>query len=153
MADVEFRTMDAQESHGDEFTEIKRRDFIAGAASVGALLGASGMISAPAIVRAETIKQGPIKFGLIEDYSGIAAYQGLPKLHTTQLAIEEINQGLTLKAGPSGPGGVGLLAEVAKKPPAEKIKQGITNDGGSRKDEHLVFVEDDDILVPSGEKG
>ena len=153
MADVEFRTTAQEDPREDDVTAIKRRDFLTGAASAGAVLSASAVISAPAIVNAQAIKQGPIKFGLIEDYSGIAAYQGLPKLHTTQLAIEEINQGLTLKAGPSGPGGVGVLAEVAKKPPAEKIKQGVTNDGGSRKDQHLVFVEDDDILVPSEEKG
>ena len=105
MADVEFRTTAQEDPREDDVTAIKRRDFLTGAASAGAVLSASAVISAPAIVNAQAIKQGPIKFGLIEDYSGIAAYQGLPKLHTTQLAIEEINQGLTLKAGPSGPGG------------------------------------------------
>jgi urea ABC transporter substrate-binding protein len=34
----------------------------------------------------------PLKIGLMEDVSGDLAFMGLPKLHGTQLAVEEINQ-------------------------------------------------------------
>ena len=101
-----------QENQGttnqDGDTTYSRREFIQNVAVVGAAAGATSILGAPAIVRAQT-GMGPIKFGLIEDYSGIAAYQGLPKNHAVQLAIKEINAGLTLKGGPTGPGGLGAF--------------------------------------------
>jgi urea transport system substrate-binding protein len=79
-----------------------RRQFLAGAAVVGA----ASAIGFPAIhVKAATT--GPVKFGLLEDQSGNFALFGLPKLHATQLAIKEINDGFTLLSGPTGPGGTG----------------------------------------------
>ena len=61
---------------------VTRRDLLA--ASVATAGSAVVLATAPAIVRAQSLGDGPIKFGLIEDYSGNAAYQGLPKLHATE---------------------------------------------------------------------
>jgi urea transport system substrate-binding protein len=106
----------------EERLGISRRGFIAGATAAGA---AAGLASFPAIhVRAQ--ESGPIKFGLLEDRSGNFALFGTPKYHGTQLAIKEINEGKTLRSGPTGPGGKGT-------------PQG--------------YDDTDEILVDSGEKG
>ncbi|MGN6772756.1 MAG: ABC transporter substrate-binding protein [Rhizobiaceae bacterium] len=98
-----------------------RRQFLAGAAAAGAV----GVLGFPAI-KAKAAETGPVKFGLLEDQSGNFALFGLPKLHATQLAIKEINDGFTLMSGPTGPGGTG-------------------KDG--------AFTEQVDVLVPSNDKG
>ena len=95
----------------DGQTTYSRREFMQNVAVAGAAASATTILGAPAIVRAQTDK-GPIKFGLIEDYSGIAAYQGLPKNHAVQLAIKEINAGYMLKGGPTGPGGLGAFGQA-----------------------------------------
>ncbi len=106
----------------EERLGISRRGFIAGASAAGAAAGLAGF---PAIhVRAQ--ESGPIKFGLLEDRSGNFALFGTPKYHATQLAIKEINEGKTLRSGPTGPGGKGT-------------PQG--------------YDDTDEILVNSGEKG
>jgi hypothetical protein len=106
----------------EEHLAISRRGFIAGATAAGAAAGLAGF---PAIhVRAQG--SGPIKFGLLEDRSGNFALFGTPKYHGTQLAIKEINEGKTLRSGPTGPGGKGT-------------PQG--------------YDDTDEILVDSGEKG
>jgi urea transport system substrate-binding protein len=98
-----------QETEGKETSvtgdrlAIDRRGFIAGAGAAGAATALSGF---PAIhVRAQDA--GPVKFGLLEDRSGNFALFGTPKYHATQLAIKEINEGKTLRSGPTGPGGKG----------------------------------------------
>lgn len=101
---------------------VSRRDFVKGATAVGVAAGAIGI---PNInVRAQST--GPVKFGLLEDRSGNFALFGTPKYHGTQLAIKEINDGMTLLSGPTGPGGVG------------------TPSG---------YDDTDEILVSSGDKG
>lgn len=88
-------------THGE--SGVSRRNFMVGAAAAGA---AAGLSSFPAIhTRAQS--SGPIRFGLLEDRSGNFALFGTPKYHGTQLALDEINRGLTLRSGPTGPGGAG----------------------------------------------
>ena len=128
-----------------------RRDLLA--ASVATAGSSVVLAMAPAIVRAQSLGDGPIKFGLIEDYSGNAAYQGLPKLHATELAIKEINEGLTLKGGALGPGGLGAMGSHAAAPPTMNIKERVVGDGGGLGEKTMVFVEEDEILEPSGDDG
>ena len=98
----------------------------------------------------------PLKLGFIEDYSGNLSVYGLQKLHAAQLAVKEINEGKMLKGGPVGAGGLGAEADFAGKPPTIGI-QGVTlpvvNDGGQKSQKDVVFAEDEDVLVDSGEKG
>lgn len=136
----------------DDESGFTRREFMQTAATAGAVAGAVSVVGAPAIVKAQTDK-GPIKFGLIEDYSGIAAYQGLPKNHAVQLAIKEINDGFGLKGGPTGPGGLGAFGQQAGIAPTMKIKERVVDDGGKVGQTTTLYNEDDEILVPSGEKG
>jgi branched-chain amino acid transport system substrate-binding protein len=131
--------------------DITRRAVLKGGAAVAT--GAITLMSAPVILHAQSGDKQPIKFGLIEDYSGIAAYQGLPKLHATQLAIEEINNGLTLKGGALGPGGLGAFASYAGKAPTMNIKQRVVEDGGEPKGKAVVFIEEGEILEKSGDAG
>jgi len=61
---------------------MKRRSVLKGAA----------MLPAFAIVgRHSALGSDPIKIGLIEDVSGDLAMMGMPKLHGSELAVEEIN--------------------------------------------------------------
>jgi len=93
-----------------------------------------------------------IKFGLLEDRSGNFSIFGLNKWRGTQLAIKEINEGWTLKGGPQGPGGPGVYAKVASKPPTENIKQ-VVNRGGEPTKDAVVWDEEDEYLTKSGEQG
>ena len=114
----------AKTEHLDEPTRsiMSRRDFVKAAAITGVAVASTGF---PAIhIRAA--ETGPVKFGLLEDRSGNFALFGAPKFHATQLAIKEINEGFTLKNGPTGPGGTGA---------------------------NNVYDDVDDILVESGDKG
>src|SRR5437667_278074 len=115
-------------------------------------LGAGCVLGFPAIIGAQG-KEGSIKFGLLEDRSGNAAYQGIPKWHATQLAIKEINDGFALKGGPTGPGGLGVFGQPAAKPPTTKIKSAPLSDGGPVGKSTLGYKEDDEILVNTGQKG
>ncbi len=65
---------------------LRSRMLQSAAALVAAALGAKGAMAA------DPIKAGPIKVGLIEDISGDFAAIGLPKLHGSVLAVEEINK-------------------------------------------------------------
>ena len=51
---------------------------------------AASLVVALALAPAEA-QQPPIKIGLLEDISGDLALMGMPKLHGSQLAVEEIN--------------------------------------------------------------
>ncbi len=99
----------------------------------------------------------PVKLGFIEDESGNLAVYGLQKLHAAQLAVKEINEGKTLKGAPNiGAGFLGAEAQVAKKPPViskEGTKLDVVDAGGDKSVTDLVYDEDDDILIDSGEKG
>ena len=54
-------------------------------AFLGAVLGAAAFGAARAA-------EPPLKIGLLEDVSGDLAFMGMPKLHGSQLAVEEINK-------------------------------------------------------------
>ena len=54
-------------------------------ALLGAALGAATLGAAQAA-------EPPLKIGLLEDVSGDLAFMGMPKLHGSQLAVEEINK-------------------------------------------------------------
>lgn len=137
---------------GDANPGSTRREFIQAAAATGAVVGAGSVLGFPAIIGAQG-KEGPVKFGLLEDRSGNAAYQGIPKWHATQLAIKEINDGFALKGGPTGPGGLGVFGQPAAKPPTTKIKSAPVSDGGPVGKRTLVYKEEDEILVNTGQKG
>jgi branched-chain amino acid transport system substrate-binding protein len=99
----------------------------------------------------------PIKLGFIEDQSGNLSVYGIQKLHAAQLAVKEINEGKTLK-GAAGIGGgqVGVMGQVASKPPIiskEGTDLALISDGGSKDKTDLVFQEEADVLIDSGEKG
>lgn len=92
-------------------TGTTRRALLIGAAAAGA----AKAVGFPAI-HARAAEAEPVKFGLLESQSGNFALFGLPKLHATELAIKEINDGYTLISGPTGPGGHGAngtFTEVA----------------------------------------
>ncbi len=63
---------------------MKRRALLAGAAALPAL-------AMPWVRRGEAAT--PIKIGLLEDVSGDLAMFGIPKLHGSQLAVDEVNAG------------------------------------------------------------
>jgi len=60
---------------------MKRRNLLAGVGAVA--------VAMPWVRRAEAAT--PIKMGLLEDVSGDLAMFGIPKLHGSQLAVEEVN--------------------------------------------------------------
>ena len=100
---------------------------------------------------------GPVKLGFIEDESGNLAVYGIQKLHAAQLAVKEINDGKTLKGAPNiGAGILGAMGQVASKPPViskEGTALDTVDDGGAKDKTDLVYEEDGEILVDSGEKG
>ena len=55
------------------------------------LLGTAGASLAAALPRTGQAADPPIKIGLLEDISGDLASIGLPKLHGTQMAVDEVN--------------------------------------------------------------
>jgi branched-chain amino acid transport system substrate-binding protein len=150
--------MNKNEDHTDAFDSStnsdavsgspSRRDFIKTAAVAGTAIAVSGFPS----IQTHAAASGPIKFGLLEDRSGNFALFGLNKWHGTQLAIKEINEGWTLDGGVQGPGGPGMFAKVAAKPPISNIKD-IVDRGGTEETPDLVWNESDDYLIQSGEKG
>jgi branched-chain amino acid transport system substrate-binding protein len=99
----------------------------------------------------------PVKVGFIEDESGNLSVYGIQKLHAAQLAVKEINEGKTLKGGPDiGAGGLGALGNVAKNPPTiskDGVSLGVVNDGGDKSTTEVVFDEDADVFIDSGDKG
>lgn len=97
----------------------------------------------------EGSKEGPIKIGLLEDRSGVFALFGLPKYHGAQLAVEEINQGLTLA---DTLGGESVYAQAANKPPTQSTEETIDR-GGSASGQEVIYRQEDEILVESGDEG
>ena len=63
---------------------MKRRAMLAGSAALSSL-------ALPWVRRSDAA--APIKVGLLEDVSGDLAMFGIPKLHGSQLAVEEVNAG------------------------------------------------------------
>lgn len=138
--------------------DLSRRHFLKGAGGVvaGSLLGGGlALRGAPAVAATGT---KTINIGFIEDLSGNLAIYGLQKYHAAQLAVAEINQGLTLAGGPIGLGGLASEGKRAKSPPTVKLntKKGeieTLDDGGAQSEADLLYGEDSEILIPSGEKG
>lgn len=134
---------------------VKRRTVLKG---VGA--GIVG-VSAPYILSGErsAVAQGKdaIKVGFIEDQSGNLSIYGIQKLHAAQLAVKEINEGYTLLGNPIGIGGLGSQGKFASQAPVlapiGKGKEKYVNRGGKQNQSGMVFTEEDEILVKSGEKG
>ncbi|HKJ94042.1 MAG TPA: ABC transporter substrate-binding protein [Gammaproteobacteria bacterium] len=137
---------------------LSRRDFLKGASGVvaGSMIGGGMLIKgAPAIAAPES---KTVDIGFIEDLSGNLAIYGLQKYHAAQLAVAEINQGLTLAGGPVGVGGFASMGQQAKKPPLVKLNPGsgeieTVDDGGDATESGILYGEADDILIDSGEKG
>ncbi len=130
-----------------------RRDFLKTTSVAGAVLVAPSIITSGIAMAQDS---GPVKIGHLEDLSGNLAVYGVQKDHAAQLAVAEINAGLTLKGGPIGSGGTGVFSSAATQPPLMGAGTGDLNyldDGGDRSNETVAFVEDDEILVDSGDDG
>ena len=92
-------------------------------ARLGALLTC---LAALAVSAAHAADKPPIKIGLLEDQSGEIALFTMPKLHGTQLAVEEIN-----KAG----GIMGRKIElIASRPAVRQLRAPGVRAAASRKD-------------------
>jgi branched-chain amino acid transport system substrate-binding protein len=137
---------------------LSRRHFLKGAGTVAAasMLGSGLALRGAPAVAASGGK--PINVGFIEDLSGNWAIFGLQKYHAAQLAVAEINQGLTLAGGSMGIGGLATEGKRAKSPPTVKLdsKKGaieVLDNGGEQTESDLLYADDADILIPSGEKG
>ena len=131
-----------------------RRTFIKGSLAVGAALAVPALITSKSAKAAS--HAAAVKIGHLEDLSGNLAVYGVQKDHAAQLAVSEINAGLTLKGGPVGSGGLGAFGNVAAQPPLMGVGKGdlnYVNDGGGRSKEAVTFTEDDEILVNSGDDG
>ena len=130
---------------------VKRRSFLQGATATA--------VAAPLVLpglKMARAADGPVKIGHIEDLSGNLAVYGVQKFHAAQLAVKEINEGKTLKGGPVGSGGLGAMANFASAPPVMGHGEGdlkYVDDGGERSGAGMSFVEDEDVLVDSGESG
>jgi branched-chain amino acid transport system substrate-binding protein len=121
---------------------------------------AGGAVAAAAILKhvkpLAAQSSEPVKIGFIEDYSGNLSVYGLQKLHAAQLAVKEINEGKTLKGGPVPAGGYNALAQYAARPPVigrEGTDLPVVDDGGPQDQKGVIFSEDDEILIDSGETG
>ncbi len=143
---------------GESLMNVSRRSFIKGAGSVvaGSLLGGGLMLEGAPAVAASAPKG--VNIGFIEDLSGNLAIYGLQKYHAAQLAVAEINQGLTLAGGPVGIGGLASLGKRAKMAPTLKLnpadgKIDTLSDGGAEDQSGLLYEDAEEILIPSGEKG
>ncbi len=136
---------------GEPTAGIRRRDFLTGTA---ATVTAATVL--PNIRSARAQSSGPIKIGHIEDLSGNLAVYGVQKYHAALLAVKEINEGKTLKGGPVGSGGLGAMGNYAASPPimgaGDKDLKYVDN-GGALSNSGMGFVEDEDVLVDSGESG
>lgn len=146
----------APADQADAGYSIERRTVLQG---IGATIAAATLPAASIMTRSDRVEAAasdPVKLGFIEDFSGNLSVYGLQKLHAAQLAVKEINDGKTLKGGPVGAGGMGAEGSFAGKPPIIGITGTtlpVVNDGGSKDRKDVVFAEDEDVLVDSGEKG
>lgn len=137
-----------------------RRSILKGIGGVAGVASGLGATYLPGLEYTRSVHaegSSPIKIGFIEDESGNLSVYGLQKLHAAQLAVKEINEGKTLKGAPAiGAGGLGALGSVAKNPPTiskDGTALDVVNDGGAKSTTEVVFDEDADILVDSGDKG
>jgi branched-chain amino acid transport system substrate-binding protein len=141
----------AVERSDDSTPGIRRRDFMTGTA---ATITAATVLPHIRSARAQT--SGPIKIGHIEDLSGNLAVYGVQKYHGALLAVKEINEGKTLKGGSVASGGLGAMSSFAVAPPImghgdKDLK--FVDEGGKLTGSGVAFIEDEDVLVDSGESG
>lgn len=138
--------------------ELSRRAFLrtvglataGGAVAVGCTSDEAGSgLAAEEVEFREGSKDGPIKIGLLEDRSGVFALFGNPKYHGAQLAVEEVNEGLTLA---DVRGGESVYGQTAKKPPTQNLEDTV-NQGGESSDRQVVYRQEEEILVESGDDG
>lgn len=140
---------------------LNRRDLLRGVGAGGLAAGVGGFTYLKGVdlskLRAQAQESGPVKLGFIEDESGNLAVYGLQKLHAAQLAVAEINAGKTLKGAPNiGAGFLGAMSQVATNPPViskEGTGLDVVDDGGAKDRTDLVYNEDDDVLIDSGDQG
>lgn len=135
-----------------------RRGFLQGtsAAMVSSALG-GGLATLAAPVFAQSGGKG-VNIGFIEDISGNIAIYGLQKYHCAQLAIDEINRGLTLAGGPIGAGGLASPGKSAGKPATIRLDTKtadlkFVDEGGAQESHPDLYHEDAEILIQSGDKG
>ena len=148
-------------STDDNGLAFNRRDLLRGVGAGGLAAGVGSFTYLKGLdlskLRAQAQESGPVKVGFIEDESGNLAVYGLQKLHAAQLAVAEINAGKTLKGAPNiGAGVLGAMGQVAANPPViskEGTGLDVIDDGGGKDRTDLVYDEDDDILIDSGEQG
>lgn len=149
-----IHTAESTEDHDSRLgPKIKRRTFVQGSGVTAAALAAPMVMSGLKMARAAS---DPVKIGHIEDLSGNLAVYGVQKYHAAQLAVKEINEGKTLKGGPVASGGLGSLSSFASAPPIMGHGKGdlkFVNDGGEQSGSGVAFIEDEDVLVDSGESG
>lgn len=140
---------------------VDRRTFIKAVGAGVAAASVLGKVPIPYIKTSKTAAAAAaenIKFGVLESRSGVFALHGIPKNHGAALAIKEINEGLTLKGGPVGPGGIGAIGSYAGRAPSQTIagegrKHRYTDEGGAQDNTKVIYAEEDDILIPSGDDG
>jgi branched-chain amino acid transport system substrate-binding protein len=145
----------------DDRLALNRRDLLRSVGVGGLAAGIGGATYLHGLdlskMRAMAQDSGPVKLGFIEDESGNLAVYGLQKLHAAQLAVKEINEGKTLKGAPNiGAGLLGAMGQVAANPPViskEGTALDVVDDGGAKDRTDLVYDEDDEILIDSGENG
>src|SRR3954469_11328782 len=143
--------------------QVDRRGLLKGmtagglATTIGVGAGGAAALQTLRPHRALAQATGPVKGGFIEDESGNLSVYGIQKLHAAQLAVKEINEGKTLKgAAGIGAGQLGVEGSIATNPPViskEGTGLDVVNDGGAKGKTDLVFDEDADVLVDSGDKG
>jgi branched-chain amino acid transport system substrate-binding protein len=153
-SDLPAKESTTEEATGIIGPEITRRTFLKGSAAISA--GAMAPMYLAGISKSFAAKSGAVKIGHIEDLSGNLAVYGIQKDHAAQLAVSEINAGLTLKGGPVGSGGLGVMSNHATSPPVmgngdKDLK--VVNDGGKLSASGMAFVEDEDVLIDSGDSG
>ena len=145
----QFNSNPAPEVEQLETEGESRRSFLTKVIVAGAATAVTGF---PYIRARAAEPPATIKFGLLEDRSGNFSIFGINKWHGTQLAIKEINDGWTLEGGVQGPGGPGVFAKVASKPPTQNIKE-VVDRGGDETEDSTVWNESAEYLVKSGENG
>jgi branched-chain amino acid transport system substrate-binding protein len=134
-----------------------RRTFLqrSGVMAAGSMLGGGlATFGIPAVAASDTA----VNIGFIEDISGNIAIYGIQKYHCAQLAVAEINQGLTLAGGPVGVGGINSEGKSAKDAPTLKLDTKsaeikFLSDGGASENRPSLYRSESEILIPSGDKG
>src|SRR5690348_4675561 len=136
---------------------LSRRTFLqrSGVMAAGSMLGGGlATFGIPAVAASDTA----VNIGFIEDISGNIAIYGIQKYHCAQLAVAEINQGLTLAGGPVGVGGINSEGKSAKDAPTLKLDTKsaeikFLSDGGASENRPSLYRSESEILIPSGDKG